>query len=742
MSGPTHSPRSNETDTATETSVQESVGTGSGVAGVGAQGQAQRMQEGMGNAAAQDMVDGPTWRESGNLVGSPPVRSEAPPNIGIQEFETVYKQRESSAQQLLVRQRANADQMLGTATSPLDNRYWFTKVYSEVTDNMLQSSQNRTFYYPSYVIQCVRYFDQIYENNIQAADAGLDVEDHWARAFDVCADEDGYFGPDILDFLTGDLYRSVSSLVTSMQAHIRYDLPRAEAWVFNSYYSGMAGANVKDFESDFMSMMDVFERASAAMNPVLSDLHHIPAELVPRSMQDLAMARWFDADMSTERAVTWERAEQLKAQDLVGTDPYREGPGNTLVGDVTSQDNLSNIQSLSGTAETPGMDRGFLDAAGETVGLDGESGWNPSRWFDDHNVRETVASSAAGGLAALPASERAQMMRRCAAGFTFNGDENTILTLIDASAEAGDLVATVDAANAYDLLFAIDGDEYDTLRSRFQTLYYPHTVNDVAMAYIRRAMNGTTNEWHEEMIVDILEAKRFMNADGALVEDLALEASQAHALITLIGEEFEGGGYDGGLIQLEEELDFGDEDRLHNTFGHAPDMDGDERVREISLQAGLDQRTLSSRVSMVNRLLSGGTGDDDEAGIVRILRASKTAGDLVPLIDTVGAIRIAEDVHGSEWDTVKQIFKNDYYEQTSQAKAFFMLNTCIVGDTAEWEEEMIADILVLRNDGRGLIERLGEGDGFKSGLCRVEWQLDGSDQDRVAAVYGTSGRWW
>ena len=71
-----------------------------------------------------------------------------------------------------------------------------------------------------------------------------------------------------------------------------------------------------------------------------------------------------------------------------------------------------------------------------------------------------------------------------------------------------------------------------------------------------------------------------------------------------------------------------------------------------------------------------------------------------------------------------------------------MLNTCIIGDTSEWEEEMIADLLVLRNDGRQLITRLGEGDGFTAGLCTVEWQIDGTDQDRVEAVFGTSGRWW
>ena len=173
------------------------------------------MQGGMGNAAAQDLATKQTWRGSGNLTGTPPVRNENPPNIGIEESGRLYEQRKAGAQLTLEKQRANADRMLGTADSPLDNRFWFTKVYANVTENEIKSADSKTFFYPSYVMQCVRYFDKIYQDNVKAADQGLEVEEHWERAFEVCADEDGYFGPDILDFFTGDLYRSISSLVSS-----------------------------------------------------------------------------------------------------------------------------------------------------------------------------------------------------------------------------------------------------------------------------------------------------------------------------------------------------------------------------------------------------------------------------------------------------------------------------------------------------------------------------------------------
>jgi hypothetical protein len=65
--------------------------------GVGAQGQAQDTQSGMGNAAAQQLLSGETWRERGNLRGNPPVQNEAPPNMGIVEDEAVYKKRRSAA---------------------------------------------------------------------------------------------------------------------------------------------------------------------------------------------------------------------------------------------------------------------------------------------------------------------------------------------------------------------------------------------------------------------------------------------------------------------------------------------------------------------------------------------------------------------------------------------------------------------------------------------------------------------
>ena len=58
------------------------------------------------------------------------------------------------------------------------------------------------------------------------------------------------------------------------------------------------------------------------------------------------------------------------------------------------------------------------------------------------------------------------------------------------------------------------------------------------------------------------------------------------------------------------------------------------------------------------------------------------------------------------------------------------------GETAEWEEEMVADIVVTRADRVALIREIGRAypsmngsDDFRKGLNKLEWQLDGARRD-------------
>ncbi|MDP2313197.1 MAG: DUF5995 family protein [Pseudomonadota bacterium] len=548
--------------------------TNGGVNGTAVQDRNLRGQGRRGNAAvAQDagltgrpddidpmalLGEDETWRGRGNLIGNPPVRDEEnPPNKGIVEDQAVYNQRYAAAAATMQTQQARADAMLDGDGNVTDNRYWFTRVYQFVTRGELEEARGATFYYPSYVMQSVRYFDQIYADNLVAADNGGTVEDHWARAFDVAADEHettlvsglsslvqggmlgggflaggllGLGGGSWLASATEDVTQATESLVASMQAHIRYDLPRAEAWVFRSYYSGMEDAKMANFQPDFMSMSGIFDRAATDMNDEIADRTNLPVDWMPRMLQDWAMDYMLEANMSTERADTWERAESLAENGLEGNDPYMD-TGTSLSGDVTStqQPAGTGLQHLPEANLRPTMA-------------------DPAEVLDDNAVREDVARN---GTAKKTTGERIRMIRGLLAGATFDDDENTLLEILRGAVVAGDVVTVIDGANAWDMAYATDGDEFDELRSFFQQRYYGRTSRSMAVTLIRRCMDGETAEWEEEMVADLLVARH--GVDGA-------------EILTEIGRVYDEGGYAEGLNKVQWQLDGEDQDRVDDLY--------------------------------------------------------------------------------------------------------------------------------------------------------------------------------
>ncbi len=657
-----------------------------------------------------------SWEARGNLIGAPPVRdrgdtpgSGMPPNRGIVEDEAVFQERRAAAEASLAGQRQRAEAMLNEGYGKLDNRYWFSKVYSLVTENEILEADRGTFFYPSYVMQSVRYFEKLYEDNINAEDNGGVVEEHWAEAFRVASDEDLEWA-DILDVATAGLYRQVLSLVVSMQAHIRYDLPRAEAWVFQSYYAHMEDAKLSDFAEDFNSMMGVFERAGAVMNDEINN-HNIAnmGTALPRRLQDMAMDMWFDADMGTERADTWQRSQALVDEGLIGPDPYSEGEGHELQGDATLVDNMSNLQQISDPNLRPSME-------------------GSAEIESDSEIRNDLASKTDAEIAQMDVGTRIRQIRRMLSGFAWNEDENTIIRVVRVS---NDIVTLIDGANAWDMLVKMNGPQYTTLRELFRESYYGSMTFAVAATYLRRCMDGYTTEWEESMILDILEAH-----------------PERRKLITHIGDLYEGSGYQGGLLYLQGQLDWGDETRLNNLFGESTISSGDAAIRDRVSSAGeneIESLSVEQRVNMINRLMRGWTGDEDEQTMMSILQASQRAGDVVAVIDSVSAHKMAKEVHGAEWRQLKAFFQSSYYPSMSNSSAFRLIVTCINGHTAGWEEEMVADIILLRNDGRRLITQIGqyyESGSFNDGLNKLEWQLSGRQQDRIENAYGTSGSWW
>ncbi|MCA9997545.1 MAG: DUF4157 domain-containing protein [Anaerolineales bacterium] len=156
----------------------------------------------------------------------------------------------------------------------------------------------------------------------------------------------------------------------------------------------------------------------------------------------------------------------------------------------------------------------------------------------------------------------------------------------------------------------------------------------------------------------------------------------------------------------------------------------------------LAKEHVTERSYRVDRLCRGVTGDEDEVAILKVLQASVMAGDVVKIIDTVSAWDICFAVDGEEYDQLRDLLNVSYYPKTSFSIALELLRECMDGETAEWEEQMIADILVAHPNGKALVTQIGviyEGGNFYDGLNKLEWQLDGEEQERIEAVYGKSG---
>lgn len=507
-------------------------------------------------ASAQPQAEGDSsWREMGNLRGNPPVRSENPPNKNVVEDEAVYTLRRDAARAALQRQRERTAKLVdqGNVT---DFRYFFARVYSFVTENELKFAESRAYYYPSYVMASVLYFEQIYHDNFEAFSSGARVEQHWRAAFEQMARNyqmvevlrqqmlrpgpGGDPGGVATAYLSSLVMGSLRSLVAGMQAHIRADLPRAEAWVFNSYYRHMPGVTLDDFRTDFMSMSGVFDNAGREMNAHLSELLSLPLDRVPQLIQDTSMRHFFDADMSTERADTWRRAQELSAAGLAGTDPYQIQPGG-LRGNVTDADHMSGLQQLPSEALRPSMSASVVA---------------PS----DTSIRAMLAGVSPTELARAPALQRVQWVRRLFTGATFNADEDAILKILSASRAAGDLVNVVDGADAWDMMYSLDQAQATTLRTMLRADYYAATAVQTALRLIQKCLEGETAEWEEQMVIDLLEAR---------------QSTDAHALIQQLGQIYGGptagaeASYRSGLATLEAQLDGEDRDRLHRIFGRS-----------------------------------------------------------------------------------------------------------------------------------------------------------------------------
>jgi Family of unknown function (DUF5995) len=374
------------------------------------------------------------------------------------------------------------------------------------------------------------------------------VEDHWRTAFEETAraqqrSEDAYrlmlemqdpdaAGGAALNALTQTVLGAMTAMTVSMKAHIRYDLPRAEAWVFNQGYRSMPHVTQDDFMPDFMSMSGVFDRAGEAMLPDMAAKLGVPVDLVPRMVQDTSMNYLFGADMATERADTWRRALALGREHPDDVGPYGRDAAGHITGDTTQSDQLGAIGGLSDPSLRPSMTE-------------------PMNSGDDDSAHADLAGMTDEQIAALPAVRRVQYLRALQSGMTIGDDEDLVLRILRAS--RGDVVTVIDGADAWDLMYALDLGNADSLRELFRTQYYGATAASTALRLVRRCMDGETAEWEEEMVADIIEAR---------ADRVALIREIGRAYPAMSGSD----DFRKGLNKLEWQLDGADETRVHTVL--------------------------------------------------------------------------------------------------------------------------------------------------------------------------------
>jgi hypothetical protein len=338
-------------------------------------------------AAPEDRTDneGNTYRVAAGktyLVGPP--RTAVPNHSGKPAALPANPNERSAALHAQVaaaaaQQGAYARGLKGGTNPPSNYRYWFARVYELVTQAEQRAIAAGTYQYPLMKMQEVIWFQNAYQANCDAWDAGnrARVEPHWRAAFAAAesrhsrnvtdtsatlargggavggaavgaaggAAAGAWFfgigaipgaligaaggalvgalaGPTIGDAMTEGSRAVLSALLPSMQAHIRFDLPRAIAGCYGAYYAGIPGLSMGDFQPDFDAMGPVFEAAQAALNPEIQ-LACGNTDPGTWGVAQAAFPMFFD--VAKERSTTWLKAQALEASRAAGDDNLTAG---------------------------------------------------------------------------------------------------------------------------------------------------------------------------------------------------------------------------------------------------------------------------------------------------------------------------------------------------------------------------------------------------------------------------------
>jgi hypothetical protein len=149
-----------------------------------------------------------------------------------------------------LREQCNAvydEQKAYAAALKGDMKYWFARVYSHVTEEELKQIDLGTYDCPLMKMQEVLAFHATYKQNIENWRAGAKslVEPNWVAAFSAAEALNGG------SYVQSKSVEIVHALLPSFQAHIRFDLPRAIASVYERNYAGIPGLSPSLFKPDY-----------------------------------------------------------------------------------------------------------------------------------------------------------------------------------------------------------------------------------------------------------------------------------------------------------------------------------------------------------------------------------------------------------------------------------------------------------------------------------------------------------
>jgi len=276
-------------------------------------------------ATAGEKIDdeGNAYREAaGKTYLVRPPKSPVGTHKGKYEALPRNPHAEYSAQQGNV-SRVKSSQTALAAALRGDMKYWFARVYQFVTTREMEAIARGAYQYPLMKMYEVTTFDRTYQGNMAnwRAKATAIVEQNWQAALAAAEAENiattatvpivGIPGglPPITIKVKPMAMRIMDALLPSMQAHIRFDLPRALADAYEKHYAGIPGLALGDFYPDFAAMNAIFDQAQADLIPEVKAACSVLDPGAYQRIQEFGFP--FIFDIQKERQRVWEKSNTI-----------------------------------------------------------------------------------------------------------------------------------------------------------------------------------------------------------------------------------------------------------------------------------------------------------------------------------------------------------------------------------------------------------------------------------------------